>query len=211
MATEIVLRSPWEDLTDQIERDPDGHYWVSIAGDRRLPPWYASEEASAAPENVREVVRSFIEGIAGLNPEHFEVRHNWYASTFDFVRWLPEFEEQSDQIALVTWAPIELDSWPAELGWTHLGPPLLAHWWRSFVHSGADLSDDEKKAREIRDAKREAMMLAQKVAQAAATPEEIERYEAALNVIEPQGDAEFRDAAAYYRDAIRRQLKELGL
>jgi hypothetical protein len=189
-----------------MERDPDGHYWANLPGDRRLPPWYVGAPFGAMPDWARAKLTAFLEGIAGLRPSLFDLFYNWVTDEFDFVRWIPSWEPQSPWLGLMTWAPLALDSWSGDLGWEGLTDRRLAKWRMAFIQSPADLRSAQAKLAEYDEQMRTRMQLAPLVADGSATAEQREQYAAALAVTDGGSEAEYRDLA----DRLRKPMQDLA-
>ncbi|KKL65677.1 hypothetical protein LCGC14_2152600 [marine sediment metagenome] len=80
----IVAVDPRADLIEDMARDMEGHFHRSIAGDRRLPPWFGSESGSQAPPEMIERLHRFINERCVAQPAaEYDIRHNWFDNMMD--------------------------------------------------------------------------------------------------------------------------------
>lgn len=211
-----AVRDRRDDLREDLERPQEIEElsYRSLGGDRRLPLWYASG-MSEAPPDIAERLRQFME-LSGKNPDEFELRHNWYDHEVDFVRWLPEFEDQDGTTSLVIRVPQALHTWNDVIGWLPGGDFMLDLLWSGFVGNRDDRYD------KVKALQREALQMelvvnryAQAVAGAVATPEEVEAYEYArkelVRLTGAGDDAEGREIADAARPLFKKLGKELGI
>ena len=149
-----AVRDRRQDLIGDLERSKAGDNFRSLDGDRRLPLWYASG-MSEAPPDIAERLWHFINRLEGKNPDDFELRHNWWQRTIDFVRWIPEFEDQDGTTALVVRTPQELHNWPDAIGWLPGGDFMLDRLWSGFLgnadeeHAAAKLIELAARVKEL--------------------------------------------------------------
>ena len=208
MGETVLIASKHDQLLEDMHKDPEGYFWRSVDGDRRLPPWY--QGMVETPQQVRDAIRSFVGGIPGLPVDRFEARHNWFEQTICFIRWCPEWEEQTPGVSVLTFAPLELDSWSEDLGF-RIGPQVFALWWMAFVHSGYEQGTTELKAmREREDAERTVSLLSQKAMRGVLTNEEEEELRFAYALTDPEGEAEHRDFAGEVRGLFKKMADENG-
>ncbi len=213
-APEITVNDPRSDLLVDMARDPEGDFHKAIAGDRRLPPWFGSEDDSLPPIDIQGRVFRFIQDrCPGQVPAEWELRHNWYDRQIEFVRWLPDFTAQDDDnhVALVTWTPLDLRVWDDSQGWLPGGEVLFDYLWRCFLTNDADTRREDQQAREIEYAKKFIGALSSAVSQGVATNEELEEYELQLKIADPDGEAESLQLANDMIPFLKRKMKDLGI
>lgn len=211
-----AVRDRRVDLVEDLERPQqiEELSYRSLDGDRRLPLWYASG-MSEAPPDIAERLSRFME-LSGKDPAQFELRHNWWMKTIDFVRWIPEFEDQDGTTALVVRSPQDLHSWPDAIGWLPGGDFMLDLLWSGFIGNRDDERDAVKKReREVLEMELVVNRYAQAVAGAMATPAEIEAYEYARNELSAltgaADDSHGRELAEEVRPLFKQLGKELGI
>jgi hypothetical protein len=209
----IEIEDPREYLVKQMERDPEGHFHATIAGDRRLPPWFGAEHGSAAPDDVADRVRRFIvERCVGQRPEEFEIRHNWFDRQMELIRWLPDFtpQDKAGKIALVTFTPLTLYQWADRQGWLPHGEGTLDFFWTCFAAHGED-AVKKAKYQAVKEAWVTVNRLCSIVSQGVATGEQLDEYEAALRIADPDGWAETYELAKDMRRPMGALMDELGV
>lgn len=212
-----AVRDRRVDLLEDLSRDKviEELSYRSLGGDRRLPLWYASG-MSEAPPDIAERLWHFINRLDGKNPDDFELRHNWWQRTIDFVRWIPEFEDQDGTTALVVRSPLELHSWPDMIGWLPGGDFMLDLLWSGFLGSRDDKRDQMKaRAREVLQMELVVNRYTQAVSHAVATAEEVEAYEYARNELTrltgAPDDSAGRELADEARPLFKKIAKEIGI
>lgn len=210
----IAPVDPRADLMVDMARDMEGHFHRSIGGDRRLPPWFGSDSGSQAPPEILERLHRFIqERCIAQEPAEYDLRHNWFDKTMEFIRWIPDFEscDKAEKIALVTWTPLTLLDWRDSVGWLPGGEALFDHLWRCFLTNDADTQRDRHKLRQIEEAKLYVQQLCSKVSQGIATDAELEEYEYQLRIAEPDEWAESDQLAKDMIPFLKKRMDELGI
>ncbi len=210
-----AVRDRRDDMVRDLETSSIGASARSLDGDRRLPLWYASG-MSEAPVDIAERLWLFINRLEGKNPDDFELRHNWWQRTIDFVRWIPEFEDQDGRTALVVRTPQELHTWPDAIGWLPGGDFMLDLLWSGFV-GNADGEHAAVKQRQRDTLEMELIVnrYSAAVAGAMATSAEVEAYEYARSRLSyltgAPDDSEGRELADEVRPLFQKLGKELGI
>jgi len=210
----IVAVDPRADLIEDMARDMEGHFHRSIAGDRRLPPWFGSESGSQAPPEMIERLHRFINERCVAQPAaEYDIRHNWFDNMMEFIRWIPDFEscDKAEKIALVTWTPLTLMEWRDSVGWLPGGEALFNYMWRCFLTNDADTHRARQKARELEQAKLYVQRMCSKVSQGVATEEELDEYEYQLRIAEPEEWAESDQLAKDMIPHLKRKMDKLGI
>lgn len=208
------IADPRMDLAAQMERDPEGHFHATIAGDRRLPPWFGSEEGSRPELPLRErVFRTIVDRVIGQRAENLELRHNWFDRQIEFIKWMPDFtpQDHDEKIALVTLTPLTLYQWPDEQGWLPHGEGTLDFLVSRFAAHGEEDSVEKRQYREVKDAWMTVNRMCSIVSQGAATDEQLEEYEAALRIADPDGWAETYELAKDMRKPMTALMDEIGV
>jgi len=214
MSATVVAFDPRMDLATAIQRDPEGHFHKSIGGDRRLPPWFGSDQGSLPPHEVQDRLSRFLTDRCYAQPAgEFDIRHNWFDRQFEFMRWIPDFEEQDrdGKISLVTWSPLTLQVWPEAQGWLPGGEALFDYIYRCFLGNDADT----QRERAAREAKQEAEIhvgrLSSLVSQGVATDAQLEEYEHYLKIADPDGWQATYELADEMRRPTVEMMDELGI
>lgn len=176
-----------------------------------MPPWYQTDWGPG--EHVQERLAAFFRTIPGQNPDEFELRYNWLSETIDLVRWLPSFDEGDRAIDVVHYIPVDLDSWPAALGFEYMLNAATFARWRGSLQpiAPSEFRHIEAEARGRHDARLEVMQLADLVRLGFATPEQVERYESALRITDPDGWQMTYDLADRMRKPMQRLADEQGV
>ena len=210
----IVALDPRADLQLDLARDPEGHFHQSIAGDRRLPPWFGSESGSQPPVEIRDRLYRFIDERCLAQPAgEYEIRHNWFDEQMEFIRWILDFEscDYQQRVAVVTWTPLTLLEWRDSNGWLPGGEALFDYIWRSFLTNDADTRRERQQQKEREEAKRYVMLLCSKVSQGVATDEELDEYEHQLRIAEPEQWAESIELAKDMIPFLKKEMDHLGI
>ncbi|MCP4901244.1 MAG: hypothetical protein GY906_30105 [bacterium] len=214
MTETIVGYDPRADLMKDIERDPEGHFHRSISGDRRLPPWFGSDQGSRPPSDVRDRVSSFMgDRVVGQDPAHFEVRHNWYDEQMEFIRWMPDFEYLTGdgKIALITWTPLTLEAWPARQGWLPGGEALFDFLWKHFMAHDPKDTPERQRYEAVKEAWVHVKRLSSRIAHGEASDGELEEFEHWLQIADPDGWAESYELAKEMKPIMGKMADELGV
>lgn len=210
-----VVADPRHNLIEDMARDPEGHFHRSIGGDRRLPPWFGSDQGSLPPLEYQERLFAFLrDRCVGQPPTEFDIRHNWFDRQIEFMRWIPDFEPQDhdEKIALVTWTPLTLQVWPETQGWFPGGAtPLFDYLWRCFLGHDAATTREQVKKKEIQEAQIIVGRLSSLVSQGVATDEQLEEYEHYLKVADPDGWQSSYELAEEMRAPTVAMMDEFGI
>lgn len=201
-------------LAQDMERDPEGHFFGHIGGDRRLPPWFGSDAGSLPPTDFQERLYTFIQDrCVGQPPDEFDIRHNWFDRQIEFSRWIPDWEPQDhdEKIALVTWSPLALQVWPETQGWFPGGEALLDYIWECFMSSDAVNLRKKRKAAELEEAKFHVAQMSSLVSQGEATDAQLEEYDHYLQLADPDGWQTHHELAAEMRKPMLSMMDEFGI
>lgn len=205
-----AVRDRREDLVHDLETSSVGDNFRSLDGDRRLPLWYASG-MSEAPGDIAERLWHFINRLEGKNPDDFELRHNWWQHTIDFVRWIPEFEDQDGRTALVIRTPQDLHSWPDAIGWLPGGDFMLDLLWSGFLgNADEEHAAAKQRARDTLEMELIVNRYAAAVSGAAATSAEVEAYEYARTRLSYLTGAPDESKGREFADEVRPLFQQIG-
>lgn len=214
MESAIVAFDPRADVLDDMARDPEGHFHRHIGGDRRLPPWFGSDEESLPPADYRERLHRFIaDRCPGQPPGEFEIRHNWYDRQMEFCRWIPDWEiqDRDGRVALLTWTPLALQVWPEGKGWLPGGEALFDYLWECFLTNDAEDRRKKRKQDELKDAKLHVARWSSLISQGEASDAQLEEYEHYLKIADPQGWQEAFALADEMKKPTIAMMDEFGI
>jgi hypothetical protein len=210
----VATYDPRLDVLADMARDPEGHFHSHISGDRRLPPWFGSDEGSLPPVDIRDRLYRFIdERCPGQVAGEYDIRHNWVDRQFEFCRWIPDWEVQDDagRIALVTWTPLTLQVWDDPQGWLPGGEALFDYLWRCLLTNDADTRREKTQRAELAHAEEMIGRMSSLVSQGVATEAQLEEYEHYLKIADPQGWQTTYELAEEMQKPTRAVLDELGI
>jgi len=208
------IEDPREYLVKQMERDPEGHFHATIAGDRRLPPWFGSDDGSAPDLSLKErLYRTIVDRVIGQRPEDLELRHNWFDQQIEFVKWMPDFtpQDHDEKIALVTFTPLTLYQWPDRQGWLPHGEGTMDFLVSHFAAHGGEDAIEKAKYQAVKDAWITVNRMCSIISQGGATDLQLEEYEAALRIADPDGWAETYELAKDMRKPMTALMDEIGV
>lgn len=208
------IQDPREDLVKQMERDPEGHFHATIAGDRRLPPWFGSEDGCRPELPLRErLYRTIQERVIGQRAEALELMHNWFDRQIEFIKWMPDFtpQDHDEKIALVTFTPLTLYQWPDRQGWLPHGEGTMDFLVSNFAAHREEDTYEKAKYKAVKDAWVTVNRMCSIVSQGVATDEQLDEYEAALRIADPDGWAETYELAKDMRKPMVALMDEIGV